>query len=168
MSQAEVSSKSTAEVVYVSRVRVETKPGGIKLITLPEESAPVPMGLHGAIAAHYKLAEGSFTPRAATLDYIVGATAGCLMGTLNRALQVRDIATDCGRLQAEAIGEIEVEEGVLVIRRIRMRVRLQAPASQREAVDRVIGIYATKCPVYRSLHKAIDITTELDFQPINT
>ena len=53
------------------------------------------------------MSEGAFTPHASTLDYIVGATAGCLMGTLNRALQVRKIVTTDGRLESEAVGEIE-------------------------------------------------------------
>jgi uncharacterized OsmC-like protein len=165
MSDAVTRAEPAAEVVYRSRVSVEPRPGGIKLVSLPMESEPLPMGMHGPIAAHYKLAEGGFTPRASTLDYIVGATAGCLMGTLNRALQVRKIATDGGRLQAEAVGEIEIEEGVLVIRRIRMRVRLRAEASQRAAAERVISVYAPHCPVYRSLYRAIAITTELDFLP---
>jgi uncharacterized OsmC-like protein len=122
------------------------------------------MGMHGPIANHYKIPEGSYTPHASTLDYVIGATAGCLMGTLNRALQVRKIATDGDRLQAEAVGEIEAEDGVLIIRRIRMLVRLRADESQREAAERTIEAYAAHCPVYRSLYKAIEITTELEFQ----
>ena len=124
------------------------------------------MGMHGPIARHYKIPEGAYTPHASTLDYIVGATAGCLMGTVRRALQARKIDTDGDRLSAEAVGEIEVEDGVLVIRRIRMLVRLAAEESQREAAERVIAVYASQCPVHRSLAKAIHITTELDFQPV--
>jgi len=156
------------EVVYRSEVRVETAPGGIKMVHLPVESEPVPMGMHGAIARHYKLPDGAYTPRASTLDYVVGATAGCLMGTLNRALLARKIDTSDGRLEAKAVGELESEDGVLVIRRIRMLVRLRAEESQREAAERVIAVYATACPVYRSLYKAIDISTELDFRPVTS
>jgi len=68
---------------------------------------------------------------------------------------------------SEAVGEIELEDNVLVIRRIRVRLRLKADESQRETAIRVHGFFADKCPVYRSLYKAIDITTELDFQPVN-
>lgn len=166
MSEAAIRSDVKPEVVYRSRVQVEAKSGGIKLIHLPIESEPVPMGMHGPIAAHYKIPEGAYTPHASTLDYVVGATAGCLMGTLNRALQVRKIATDGDRLRAEAVGELEIEDGVLVIRRIRMIVRLKAKESQRETAQRTIEIYASGCPVYRSLCKAIDITTELNFEPV--
>jgi uncharacterized OsmC-like protein len=122
------------------------------------------MGVHGPIAAHYKIAAGTFTPRASTLDYIVGATAGCLVGTFDGALQARQIPTDEGRLTGDAVGDIEIEDGVLVIRRIRMTLHLRADAAHRAAVDRLIPVYADKCPVYRSLCKAIDISTELDFK----
>jgi organic hydroperoxide reductase OsmC/OhrA len=154
------------EVVYVSKIQVEPRTGGLKMVHLPVDTEPVPMGMFGAVAEHYKVPEGTYTPHATALDYVVGAAAACLMGTLNRALQVRKIATDSGRLTSEAFGEVEVEDGVLVIRRIRIVVHLCAPESQRDAVERVIPVYASGCPVYRSIHKAIDITTELDFQPI--
>src|ERR1700730_11331132 len=167
MSDAAVRSEPTPVPVYSARVRVEARPGGIKLVHLPIETEPVPMGMHGPIAKHYKIPEGSYTPRASTLDYVIGATAGCLMGTLKRALEVRKIATEGDRLQGEAIGEIEADDGVLVIRRIRMLVRLRADESQREAAERTIEVYASRCPVYRSLYKAIDITTELNFQAVN-
>ena len=159
---------TSSAVVYRSEVRVEAKPGGIKMVHLPAEPEPVSMGMHGAIARHYKLPDGAYTPRASTLDYVVGATAGCLMGTLNRALLARKIETSDGRLEAKAVGELESEDGVLVIRRIRMQVRLRAEESQRDTAERVIAVYATACPVYRSLYKAIDISTELDFQPVTS
>jgi uncharacterized OsmC-like protein len=124
------------------------------------------MGLHGPIAQHYKMAEGAYTPHASTLDYIVGSVAACLTGTLNRALSCREIVTTGGRLKTEAVGEIEVEDGVLVIRRIRMIAHLEAPESHREAAERAVTVYAPQCPVYRSLYKAIEITTELDFAPL--
>jgi uncharacterized OsmC-like protein len=166
MLKAAITSERKDEVVYESRVRVEAKSGGIKLVHLPVETEAIPMGMHGPIAKHYKIPEGTYTPHASTLDYVVGATGGCLMGTLNRALQVRKIATDGDRFHGEAVGELEVEDGVLVIRRIRMLVRLRAEESQREAAERVIEVYASQCPVYRTLAKSIDITTELDFHPI--
>ena len=62
------------------------------------------------------------------------------------------------------MGEIENEEGVLVIRRIHVKLRLKAAEEHRETAVRVHGFYAEKCPVYRSLYKAIDITTELVFE----
>ncbi len=64
----------------------------------------------------------------------------------------------------EAVGEIELEENVLVIRRIHLRLRLKADDAHRETATRVHGIFADKCPVYRSLKAAIAMTTELIFE----
>ena len=63
----------------------------------------------------------------------------------------------------EAVGEIEKEDGVLVIRRIHVRLRLKADEEHRATAERVHGIFADRCPVYRSLRDAIAITTELVF-----
>ena len=166
MSHTEVSSQPETEVVYRALVSVEPKPGMIKEVTLSGESTPVPMGMHGDVAKHFKLAAGTFTPHASTLDYIVGATAGCLTGVLSRALTARKIPIADGRLKVEAVGEIESEGGVLVIRRIHVVAHLKAEESHRAAALRVGSSFERECPVYRSLHKAINITTELDFQPL--
>jgi uncharacterized OsmC-like protein len=64
----------------------------------------------------------------------------------------------------EAVGEIELEGSVLVIRRIHLRLRLKAEEAHREIANRVHGIFADKCPVYRSLKAAITMTTELFFE----
>ena len=64
------------------------------------------------------------------------------------------------------MGEIEKEEGVLVIRRIHVRLNLKAPASQRETAERVHGFYKDRCPLYRSLRGSIAMTTELVFEPL--
>jgi uncharacterized OsmC-like protein len=62
------------------------------------------------------------------------------------------------------VGEIELEENVLVIRRIHVRLRLRADDAHRETATRLHGIFADKCPVYRSLKAAIEMTTELIFE----
>jgi len=66
---------------------------------------------------------------------------------------------------SEATGEIELEDNVLVIRRIHVRLKLKAPESDWETATRVHGFFADKCPVYRTLKPAIAITTELVLQP---
>ncbi len=42
-----------------------------------------------------------------------------------------------------------------------MQLHLKASADQRATAERVHGMFAKFCPVYRSLHTAIAITTEL-------
>jgi len=67
---------------------------------------------------------------------------------------------------SEAVGEVELEGSVLVIRRIHVRLRLRAEEQYRETAFKVHGFFAEKCPVYLSLYKAITITTELLFEPL--
>lgn len=85
-----------------------------------------------------------------------------MMGTFAGALEARQISASDGRLTAEVRGEVENEEGVLVIKRIHVALRLRAPQTARETVERVHGIYAQKCPVYRSIHKAIEVTSSYE------
>ena len=65
----------------------------------------------------------------------------------------------------EAVGEVELEDHVLVIRRIHVKLKLRAAEAHRETAARVHAIFPDKCPVYRTLKAAIVMTTELVFQP---
>jgi uncharacterized OsmC-like protein len=72
-----------------------------------------------------------------------------------------------GRLASEAVGEIEVEDGVLVIKRIHVRYTLALdPDADREAVRRAFEHHMPYCPVYRSIRAAIDVTTSLDLTSV--
>jgi uncharacterized OsmC-like protein len=82
-----------------------------------------------------------------------------MMGTFAGALEARQIDASNGKLVAEVTGEVEKEEGVLVIRRIHVDLRLVAPEQTRETVERVHGIYPMRCPLYRTLHNAIQLTS---------
>jgi uncharacterized OsmC-like protein len=70
------------------------------------------------------------------------------------------------RLVSEAVGEIELEDNVLVIRRIHVVLKLKAEESHREIATRVHGFFADHCPIYRTLKPAIAMTTELQFEPL--
>ena len=84
------------------------------------------------------------------------------MGTFGGALEARQIDASNGKLTAEVTGEVETEEGVLVIRRIHVAMRLVAPQEVKEAVERVHGVYAMRCPLYRTLHNAIQLTSAIE------
>ena len=71
-------------------------------------------------------------------------------------------------MTADATGEVETESGVLIIRRIHVVLRLKAAAGQKETAERVHGFFADRCPVYRTLKPAIEITTELAFEAAET
>jgi uncharacterized OsmC-like protein len=82
-----------------------------------------------------------------------------MVGTFGGALEARQIDASGGRLVADVTGEVEKEDGVLVIRRIHVDMRLAAPDDVRETVERVHGMYAMRCPLYRTLHGAIALTS---------
>jgi uncharacterized OsmC-like protein len=85
-----------------------------------------------------------------------------MMGTFGGALEARQIDASNGKLTAEVTGEVETEEGVLVIRRIHVAMRLVAPEQTRATVERTHGIYAMHCPLYRTLHKAIQLSSSFE------
>jgi uncharacterized OsmC-like protein len=82
-----------------------------------------------------------------------------MVGTFGGALEARHIDASNGRLIADVMGEVERDEGVLVIRRIHVAMQLIAPEEARETVERVHGMYAMRCPLYRTLHNAIQLTS---------
>ena len=65
-----------SEPLYISNVRIERIQGPIRRAYLPGEAQPVTFSVHGAIAQHYGVDASKFEPHAATLDYVVAATAG--------------------------------------------------------------------------------------------
>ncbi|WP_419166165.1 OsmC family protein [Candidatus Palauibacter sp.] len=89
-----------------------------------------------------------------------------MTGTFGGALEARGVRADEGRLVAEVEGEVETEDGVLVIRRIHARYRLRADEAHAAAIRRAFEAHPPKCPVYRTLSGCIDITTELDLLPL--
>ncbi|HYU47198.1 MAG TPA: hypothetical protein VEK84_13595 [Terriglobales bacterium] len=55
-------------------------------------------------------------------------------------------------------GEVETEDGVLVIRRILVHHRLAASEDVRNTVEEVHRAYAMQCPLYRTLHRCLEFT----------
>ncbi len=85
-----------------------------------------------------------------------------MMGTFGGALEARQIDASDGKLTADVTGEVEQEEGVLVIRRIHVSLRLVAPEVAKEKVERVHAIYPMHCPLFRTLHDAIQLTSSVE------
>ena len=88
-----------------------------------------------------------------------------MLGTFGGALEARHIDASNGKLVAEVTGEVETDEGVLVIRRIHVAMLLVAPEQSRDVVERVHGIYAMRCPLYRTLHNTIQLTSSYALSP---
>ena len=88
-----------------------------------------------------------------------------MLGTFGGALEARHIDASNGRLTGEITGEVETEDGVLVIRRIHVAMRLIAPQEAKATVERVHAIYAMHCPLYRTFHKTLQLTSSYELAP---
>jgi uncharacterized OsmC-like protein len=88
-----------------------------------------------------------------------------MMGTFAGALEARQIDASNGKLVADVTGEVETEDNVLVIRRIHVDLKLRASEEARATVERVHGIYAMNCPLYRTLRSAIQLSSSYTLQP---
>ena len=66
-----------ATVAYTSKIRIERLKGPLRMAYLPGEAQPVTFSVHGAIAEHYKVNPANLSEsHAATIDYVIAATAG--------------------------------------------------------------------------------------------
>lgn len=85
-----------------------------------------------------------------------------MLGTFGGALEARHIDASDGKLTGQVTGEVEEEDGVLVIRRIHVSMHLRAREEMREKVKRAHAVYAMSCPLYRTLHNAIQLTSSFE------
>jgi uncharacterized OsmC-like protein len=85
-----------------------------------------------------------------------------MLGTFGGALKARQIDASDGKLMADVTGEVEEEDGVLVIRRIHVAMHLAAPEEEREKIECVHAIYPMSCPLYRTLHNAIRLMSSFE------
>ena len=87
-----------------------------------------------------------------------------MTGTLGGALEARDIPAGEGFLTSEAMGEIEKDGNVLVIKRIHVTYHLRASEDKRETAERVLAFHVDNCPVARTIRGCVDITTSLELE----
>ena len=85
-----------------------------------------------------------------------------MLGTFRGALAARHVSFEEDSLYADTIGEVETENKVLVLKRIKQTLHLSAEEEDRETIERVLEVYEDSCPVAWSIKPAIEITSELD------
>lgn len=92
-----------------------------------------------------------------------------MLGTFGGALDARKINAKDERLSCDVRGEVENEDGVLVIKRVHVNHTLQAeePDAIRDIVERLHSVYAQSCPVYRSLRPAFEITSSVKIDRVD-
>jgi uncharacterized OsmC-like protein len=153
------------KTTYVSRVKVEPVEGKIRRAQIPGKEEPVLFGVHSEVAEHYGISPDAEEPHPSTLDYLVAAAGGWLLGTFAGALAARQVSFDKDSLYADTVGEIETEGEVLVVKRIKTTFHLAAGEKDREIIERVLEVYEDGCPVARSIKNSIEILSELDLTP---
>ncbi len=80
-----------------------------------------------------------------------------MTGTFAGALRARRI--DPTGLVGHARGEVELDGGVLVIKRIHVSYTgVVVPEEQRSAADRALATHHRSCPVTRSIEAGVDVT----------
>ena len=67
-------------------------------------------------------------------------------------------------LVAQVEGDIEDVNGVMKITTIRLRYRFRIPAGTREKVDRLLEVYAEKCPAYQSVKGCIECSWDAEVE----
>lgn len=87
-----------------------------------------------------------------------------MLGTFAGALAAREISPEEGRASCVTKGEVETEDGVLIIKRIHVHLTIRASEEKRPVIERVHGVFAENCPVYRSLRNSIQITSSFEIQ----
>lgn len=81
-----------------------------------------------------------------------------MAGTLNAALEVRQVTLRGDDFRCEVEGVNESVEGFPILREIRVHYRLRAPGAAREAVERALAKHMEKCPTARTLAPAIKVS----------
>ncbi len=66
-------------------------------------------------------------------------------------------------LETKVEGEVEKEDGVLVLKRVRATFRVTVPDHKHETVERVAQLAISKCPVARSVGGSIAVSTAVEY-----
>ncbi|MDH3226648.1 MAG: OsmC family protein [Thermoleophilia bacterium] len=128
---------------------------------LPPHGDTIDFGMHGAVADHYKAVPQN--PLPSTLDYLTASIGGCLIGTFAGSLMRARVPVSPETLRGDSIGYVESDEdGVLVLKRVTVRYRLELPEEHREAAEEVLAKHAGRCPNARSVSPSIEIVTVLE------
>jgi organic hydroperoxide reductase OsmC/OhrA len=89
-----------------------------------------------------------------------------MLGTLNGALEVRQVKLAGDAIETRAEGVNEIRDGLPVLMAVRVHYRLRIPAGTREAVDRALARHLERCPTASSLKGAIDVTWTAEIEEV--
>ena len=85
-----------------------------------------------------------------------------MLGTLNGALEVRQVSLAGEDIAVEVEGVNEIVDKMPTLTEIRIHYTLRIPAGSRETVDRALASHQDKCPTANSLAGAVAISWTAD------
>jgi hypothetical protein len=85
-----------------------------------------------------------------------------MLGTLNGALEVRQVSLAGNAISATVEGINEIVDRIPTLTELRVHYRLRIPAGTREVVDRALASHQSKCPSAQSLAAAVRISWTAD------
>jgi len=89
-----------------------------------------------------------------------------MMGTLNGALEVRQVKLASDAIEARVEGVNEIRDGLPVLTAVRIHYRLRIPAGTREAVDRALARHQERCPTASSLAGAVAVSWSAEIEEV--
>ena len=87
-----------------------------------------------------------------------------MLGTLNGALEAREVDLDPDDLVAEVEGINEMRGKVPVLTEIRVHYRMRIPAGTRETVEKVLARHQEFCPSAQTLAGAVEVSWTADIE----
>jgi hypothetical protein len=147
------------DIIHTSRVKIVREKDSVRRAVIVGFSEPIYYGVHGGIKKFYKIEP--LREFAATLDHIIAATAGWMMGTLATYLVSNGISTAEDNYWAEAEGDIENVNGVLKITTIRVKYHLKLTEGKISDAKECLSKYIKRCPAAQSVIGCIKINDEL-------
>jgi organic hydroperoxide reductase OsmC/OhrA len=89
-----------------------------------------------------------------------------MLGTLNGALEVRQVKLEGTAIETRIEGVNEVRDGLPVLTEIRIQYRMRIPKGTREAVDRALARHQERCPTAQSLKGAIEVGWSAEIEEV--
>lgn len=89
-----------------------------------------------------------------------------MLGTLNGALEVRQVVLPTEHIVATVEGVNEVVDGLPLLTEIRIAYRLRIPAGTREVVERALAKHQSKCPSAQSFKDSVRISWNADIEEL--
>ncbi len=90
-----------------------------------------------------------------------------MLGTLNGALEAREVRLDPEAMIAAVTGFNEIVDRTPVLTRIEIEYRMRIPEGTRDVVDWALELHQSKCPTAATLRGAVEVswTAEIEEEP---